>query len=254
MGSAVCGLGTLAVATVAMAQGRQWPQPSPRKEPTPVVSSTTSGSASLPLGERPLNERIPLVIAYAGPSYISFQGGDFNGETFAIKPRPGFELADVVFVPELAAGPGFEAGACAAWVCFAYGQNWVDARLGGLVPIDSALVKRLSFGLRGTFRVLPQWVPYFTFGMDVVWIRLRESHAVGVVATEELRFDDRETSLEGLGLEIGTGSILQIAAPFAIDIGIGYRALSVKTIDGEPLDESFGASAWFVRGGPALIF
>jgi hypothetical protein len=97
-------------------------------------------------------------------------------------------------------------------------------------------------------KIIPPWL------MGHVWMRLPESHAVVVVASEDLLFDDREASLSGIGVEIGAGSMLQIAVPFALDVGFGYRSLSVKTIDGEPPDDSFGAGACFVRGGPALLF
>jgi hypothetical protein len=247
-------------------------EPNPTKAP-PAVDAASKSAESAPKAtvapSQPANppvgkwdtsssdhepSKMVLLAGYVAVTYAGLGGGDFEGANFAVKPNAGGTGGDAVFIPELNGGAGFEVGFCMYVICLNYGQNWLDTQLMAIEPIESALLRRLTWELRPSYRVTPHLAPYVAATLDLAWMRLRGAHAVVELAPESVTFDGDETNLGGGGVGLAAGSFVQIAGLFALDLSIGYRWLWFGSINDEEVDDGFALKGWFVRGGPALAF
>jgi hypothetical protein len=199
---------------------------------------------------------------YVVPSYRTLSGEAFDGTRLAAWPSP--EGVEVLLVPKLGGGIGFELGIglqlirsaspFGVWMNFAYARTPLNVRpfpIAGGGEQEAALIE-LALEMRFMYAVSKWLMPYVALSTHFGSLRVGGTHAV--VRSNQVTFDRKTVNLDGSVFGAGIGLMVPVISGLTFDASAAYRGMTFSTIDGIETDEGWTAGGWVVRIGPTFVF
>jgi Outer membrane protein beta-barrel domain len=193
--------------------------------------------------------------------HSSLSGGDFDDSQALI--RQTATGAEGVVIPELGSGTGFlvglgyglepdRSGSVGVSTGLNYSATWLSPHSAQTpTPLDAAVLHELELPVRISVQVTRYVRPYLQLSYGFDFLSLSGVHVVG--SGTGAQFDSNSILFSGhsLGFEIGT--LVRLADVVAVDAAIGFRALTITSVDGAPPPNDLSSGGWTMRIGPMFM-
>jgi hypothetical protein len=166
-------------------------------------------------------------------------GDDFEGTTALVAPGAAVLLPKMGADTGVLASVGFGArtpGVGGYAFAFEYSQSWASTTFAG-ATLGAAKLVEFSIPTRLFLPGHRSVVPYLetAFGLDFLWVE-----------------GAWESNIAGHSFDFGAGVAFFVTDTFGIDVGLGYRAVFINSVNERAVADSVAAGRWLLRVGPLL--